>query len=51
MTLLKGVFFCVRFCVLKIIGCLYNEIDLDYHSPADLFEAFLDEVYTIDNIY
>ena len=24
---------------------------LDYHSPADLFEAFLDEVYTIDNIY
>ena len=24
---------------------------LDYHSPAELFEAFLDEVYAIDNIY
>ena len=23
---------------------------LDYHSPAELFEAFLDEVYAIDNI-
>ena len=23
----------------------------DYHSPAELFEAFLDEVYAIDNIY
>ena len=22
---------------------------LDYHSPADFFEAFLDEVYAIDN--
>ena len=22
----------------------------DYHSPAELFEAFLDEVYAIDNI-
>ena len=24
---------------------------LDYHSPVELFEAFLDEVYAIDNIY
>ena len=23
---------------------------LDYHSPAELFETFLDEVYAIDNI-
>ena len=23
---------------------------LDYHSPAELSEAFLDEVYAIDNI-
>ena len=23
---------------------------LDYHSPTELFEAFLDEVYAIDNI-
>ena len=23
---------------------------LDYHSPSELFEAFLDEVYTIDNV-
>ena len=22
----------------------------DYHSPSELFEAFLDEVYAIDNI-
>ena len=23
---------------------------LAYHSPSELFEAFLDEVYAIDNI-
>ena len=23
---------------------------LDYHSPSELFEAFLDEVYAIDNV-
>lgn len=23
---------------------------LGYHSPAELFDVFLDEVYTIDNI-
>ena len=24
---------------------------LEYHSPAELFETFLDEVYAIDNTY
>ena len=24
---------------------------LEYHSPTELFETFLDEVYAIDNTY